>query len=116
MSLLLFTSTLERIVQFFKAVAIDEDKKDNMSPHSGWSHRKEFMWQMREDLGHYLASTGLPIAGRPVIQPKLDHIWFGAAYRELAERGAIPHLADDPVPIIHGSTIALRCIHCWEEG
>ncbi|KAJ5965307.1 hypothetical protein N7481_012021 [Penicillium waksmanii] len=116
MSLLLLTSTLERVVQFFKAVAMDEDKKDRMSPHSGWSHRKEFMWQMRDDLGHYLASTGLSTTGLPAIQPKLDHIWFGAAYRELAERGAIPHLADEPVPILHGSTIDLRCIHCWEEG
>ncbi|KAJ5768615.1 hypothetical protein N7533_001198 [Penicillium manginii] len=116
MSLLLFTSTLERIDQFFKAVAMDENKKDNMPPNSGWSHRKEFMWQMREDLGHYLASSGPLIAGTPAIQPKLDHIWFGAAYRELAERGAIPHLTDEPVPILRGSTIALRCIHCWEEG
>lgn len=116
MSLLLLTSTLERIVLFFKAVAKDEEKKRSMSPSSSWSHRKEFMWQMREDLGHYLASTSLTTGRSPSTQPTLDHIWFGAVYRELAERGAIPHLADKPVPILHGSTVTLRCAHCWEAG
>lgn len=116
MTLLLFTSTLERIVKFFQAVAKDEDKQDGGSPGSGWSRRKEFLWQMREDLGHYLASTGPPTSTSPAGQPKLDQIWFGAAHRELEDREAIPHLADEPVPILHGSTITLRCVHCWEGG
>lgn len=108
MSLLLSTSTLERVVHFFVAVAKDDEKKDSASPNSGWSHRKEFMWRMREDLGDYLATARTS-------EPKLEDIWFGAAYLELEERGAIPHLADESDPILHGSQIALRCEHCWEN-
>ncbi|KAJ5233876.1 uncharacterized protein N7469_005642 [Penicillium citrinum] len=108
MSVLLSTSTLERVAQFFVAVAKDDEKKDNTSPNSGWSHRKEFLWRMREDLGEYLATARTS-------QPKLEDIWFGAAYRELEARGAIPHLADESDPILHGSQIALRCEHCWEN-
>ena len=63
---------------------------------------------MREDLGEYLATARTS-------QPKLEDIWFGAAYRELEARGAIPHLADESDPILHGSQIALRCEHCWEN-
>ncbi|KAJ5111011.1 hypothetical protein N7532_001546 [Penicillium argentinense] len=119
-SLLLLTSTLERIVQFFAAVAKDEAKQMNAkhpysSPGSTWSHRKEFMWQMRDDLSHYLASSRPSTSGGAKAQPTLDDVWFGAAYRELVERSAIPHLAEEPVPVLHGLGISLRCKHCLGE-
>lgn len=106
-SLLLLNSTLERIVEFFLAVARDEEAGDSAGQGSNWSHRKEFMWQMRKDLGQYMASTSQSPSNESVLGPTLDQVWFRAAYLEMFERGAIPHSTEDPIPVIHWSSVTL---------
>lgn len=106
-SLLLLTSTLEKILQFFLAIAADEENIHT----STWSHRKEFMWRMREDLGQYVAFKGKSPGNNSISKPSLDQVFFKAAYQEMTRRGAIPHSAD-PIPILHGSTLALHCAYC----
>ncbi|KAJ5999042.1 hypothetical protein N7451_006852 [Penicillium sp. IBT 35674x] len=114
-SLLFMTSTLERILQFFIAVAHDEEKRDSPSRVSNWSHRREFMWQMREDLGQYMASSiSSPnqVSHAPLA---FDKVWFGACHREMLRRGAVPHELEEPVPVLHGSAVKLRCKYCYIE-
>ncbi|KAJ6114971.1 hypothetical protein N7486_000749, partial [Penicillium sp. IBT 16267x] len=107
-SLLLMTSTLERILQFFMAVAHDEEQRDSPSHASNWSHRREFMWQMREDLGQYVAnasSSPNQVSHAPLA---LDKVWFGACHGEMLRRGAVPHETEEPVPVLHGSAVKLH--------
>ncbi|KAJ5162262.1 hypothetical protein N7492_007654 [Penicillium capsulatum] len=106
-SLLLLNSTFERVVEFFVSVARDEEVRDASSHGSNWSHRKEFLWQMREDLGQYLATTSQMSNGQSSSGPTLDHVWFRAAYQEMFDRGVIPHSAEDPIPVIHWSAVTL---------
>ncbi|KAJ5288618.1 hypothetical protein N7478_001648 [Penicillium angulare] len=111
-SLLLMTSTLERILQFFVSVAKDEEKGHSSSHTTSWSHRKEFMWRMREDLGHYVAASNHDPNQTFTEPPGLDKVWFEACRQELFRRGAIPHTAEEPVPVLHGSSVALTCKYC----
>lgn len=106
-SLLLLNSTLERVVDFFVSVSRDEEPKEATTHGSNWSHRKEFLWQMREDLGQYLATTSQASSNQSSSGPTLDHVWFRAAYQEMLERGVIPHSTVDPIPVIHWSTVAI---------
>lgn len=106
-SLLLLNSTLERVVDFFVSVARDEEAKAGTTQGPNWSHRKEFLWQMRKDLGQYMATTTQVSSDQPALGPTLDHVWFRAAYQEMFERGVIPHSTEDPIPVIHWSTVAI---------
>lgn len=115
-SLLLLTSTLERILEFFIAIARDDEKMGSSQHTTGWTHRKEFMWQMREDLGHFMAATGQISTTKSVFAPTFDLVWFGAAFQELARRGAIPHSAEEPVHVLHGSAVTLVCNKCYGES
>ncbi|KAJ5219960.1 hypothetical protein N7468_009164 [Penicillium chermesinum] len=85
-SLLLLTSTLERILEFFVAVSKDDERIDSSSHAANWTHRKEFLWRMREDLGHFMAATGQSTHQKPIIAPTFDLVWFGAAFEELSQR------------------------------
>ncbi|KAE8403890.1 hypothetical protein BDV37DRAFT_271805 [Aspergillus pseudonomiae] len=109
LALLLTTSTLERIMEFFVAAATDESVKvaaAGVNGHSPtWTNRMEFMWQMRRDWGEFVAS-GL------LAPPKLSEVWFEAAQREICRRGAIPHEGEVVVPVLHGAGVALRCEFC----
>ena len=111
LGLLLTTSTLERIMEFFVAAATDESVKVAAAGANGhsptWTNRMEFMWQMRRDWGEFVASGVLT-------PPKLSEVWFEAAQREICRRGAIPHECEEVVPVLHGSGIALRCEFCEE--
>ncbi|CAG7915708.1 unnamed protein product [Penicillium olsonii] len=111
-SLLLTTSTMERIVNFFLAVAKDDHRKQNGSHDSTWSHRKEFLLRMRQDLNDYTASMS---HGEHIDQePELNHLWFEAASNEMDRRGAIPHTVEDTeVHILHGSVVKVECGSCY---
>lgn len=106
----LLTSTLERILQFFLAIAADEEDIHT----SAWSNRKEFMWRMREDLGQDVTFTGKNPGNKSISMPTLDQVFFKPAYQEMTRRSAIPHSAD-PIPIFHGSTLALHCAYCGNQ-
>lgn len=114
-SLLLRTSTLERIVEFFLAISRDEETQRPTSQSSNWSHRKEFLWQMREDLSRYMTSASRISNKATTPTPTLDQVWFTAAYQELAQRGAIPHTPEEPIPVLHGSAVTLQCEYCDQE-
>ncbi|KAL4897577.1 hypothetical protein BDV59DRAFT_46389 [Aspergillus ambiguus] len=119
LSLLLTTSTLERILDFFTAAAADQAAREGPTNHSHttlptWTNRMEFMWRMRSDWGEYLASNAE--TGGASTPPGLNAIWFEAARRELSRRGAIPHRCGDAVPILHGSAVVLRCGLCNDDG
>lgn len=113
-SLLLTTSTMERIVGFFVSIAKDDQRKQKSDHDSTWSHKKEFLWAMRRDLNEYMASFS--DHGEQVLhEPKLNHIWFQAAYNEMDRRGAIPHTVEDSeVHVLHGSVVKLECKHCYD--
>ena len=117
-SLLLLNSTMERLVDFFNAIAEDDGKKQVTSHGHGnghsstWSSRREFLWQMREDLGHHIASLSKGSAKDTENTLTLDHVWFKAAYQEMARRGAIPHSPEELVPVLHGSAVKLDCAYC----
>lgn len=113
---------MERIVDFFHAIAEDDEKKQTPSHGHGhrhghgqvstWSSRREFLWQMRDDLGHHMASFSNASAKDDDDILTLDHVWFQAAYQEMARRGAIPHSPEELVPILHGSAVKLDCAYC----
>lgn len=111
-SLLLNTSTMERIVKFFVAIAKDDRGQHKDEHEPTWSHRKEFLWAMRRDLNEYMASFSNH--GEQTIQPQLNHIWFEAACNEMDRRGAIPHTVEDTeVHVLHGSVVKLECEYCY---
>lgn len=112
MSLLLTTSTLERIVEFFATVAEDENDKQTSTPRPTWTRRMEFMRHMRIDLDEYLSSRAETCGSRAPVNPGLRDVWFQAAEEEIARRGALPHDGEEPVPILHGSAVMLRCSYC----
>lgn len=108
LSLLLTTSTLERIEEFFIAAAADRDDKEATRSRSTiWSRRVEFMLHMRKDLDEYFSMVNGGASGTL----RLRDIWFEAAEKELYRRDAIPHARDD-VPVIHGSGVMLQCRFC----
>lgn len=107
--LLLTTSTLERIVEFFIAAAEDMDEKEPIpNPTVSWTRRLEFMLHMRKDLDEYLSLKSGGASGTL----SLRDIWFEAAEKELGRREALPHVSEEPVPILHGSGVVLRCGYC----
>ncbi|PYH47847.1 F-box protein [Aspergillus saccharolyticus JOP 1030-1] len=166
-SLLLTTSTLERIVDLFAAVAADSQpeaqtkkKCEHNQPHqhhdrtqaqahnnshkqphhepnpssphshshhtstssSHWSHRMDFLWQMRRDYGDFLASLVGPDhhhhhedldldTGHSRMVPRLQAIWFEAAEREIQARGLGGH-APEVVSVLHGGGPRLGCAVC----
>ncbi|KAJ5119007.1 hypothetical protein N7448_010715 [Penicillium atrosanguineum] len=124
-SLLLLNSTMERIVDFFHAIAKDDEKTQTLSHGHGhghghghvstWSARQEFLWQMRDDLGHHMASLSNASAKNGDDILTLDHVWFKAAYQEMARRGAIPHSPEELVPVLHGSALKLDCAYCYDD-
>ncbi|CAI7616554.1 unnamed protein product [Penicillium glandicola] len=114
-SLLLTTSTMERIVSFFVSVAKDSQRKEKGEHDSSWSHRKEFLWEMRGDLNEYMASFSDHGEQTP-LEPKLNHLWFQAACNEMDRRGAIPHTVEDTeVHVLHGSVVKLECEYCYDR-
>lgn len=111
-SLLLTMSTLERIVQFFIAVAEDGNEESSVSASTTtWNRRREFLLEMRKDLDEYMALTNDGFSG----SLRLRGIWFEAAEKELNRRESLPHISEEPVPIIHGSGVMLRCGYCEDE-
>jgi hypothetical protein len=115
--LLLLNSTMESIVEFFHAIAEDDEKKQT-TPYghgSTWSSRQEFLWQMREDLGHHMASLSNGSSKNSDTTLTLDRVWFKAAYQEMARRGAIPHSPEELVPVLHGSAVKLDCAYCDDD-
>ncbi|KAJ5970552.1 uncharacterized protein N7479_000470 [Penicillium vulpinum] len=113
-SLLLTTSTMERIVSFFVSIAKDDQKKQKGKHDSTWSHRKEFLWAMRRDLNEYMASFS-EHGEQTSLEPKLNHVWFQAACSEMDRRGAIPHTVEDTeVHVLHGSVVKLECEYCYD--
>ncbi|KAJ5520009.1 hypothetical protein N7463_000462 [Penicillium fimorum] len=112
-SLLLTTSTMERIVSFFVSIAKDDQINQKGEHDSTWSHRKEFLWAMRQDLKDYMASFS--DHGEQNLEPKLNHVWFQAACTEMNRRGAIPHTVEDTeVHVLHGSIVKLECEYCYD--
>ncbi|KAJ5885119.1 hypothetical protein N7495_009629 [Penicillium taxi] len=114
-ALLLSTCTLKKIVEFFAAIAKDEEMNASRSHHRSWSHRKQYLLEMRETLGQYIPSakqTRHTASKSKSVLPTLDQVWFGAAYRELRQREAIPHPAEYPIHILHGSEMILGCKYC----
>ncbi|XHG09437.1 hypothetical protein AWENTII_012493 [Aspergillus wentii] len=124
LSLLLTTSTLERILGFFTAIAEDEVCEEQTGHGHGhghahthtWSRRMEFMWQMRGDWDEVMADVGDGIGERIAAMPGLREVWFEAAEREIQDRGLVPHDCEDVVPILHGSVVVLNCDYCEQEG
>ncbi|KAJ6112053.1 hypothetical protein N7523_008114 [Penicillium sp. IBT 18751x] len=124
-SLLLLNSTMERIVEFFHAIAEDDEKTQTLSHGHGhglghghvstWSARREFLWQMRDDLGHHMASLREGSAKDDDDILTLDHVWFKAAYQEMVRRGAIPHSPEQLVPVLYGSAVRLDCAYCDDD-
>ncbi|KAI3154200.1 hypothetical protein CBS147325_1292 [Penicillium roqueforti] len=113
-SLLLTTSTMERIVSFFVSIAKDNQRKRKGEHDSTWSHRKEFLWAMRWDLNEYNASLG-DHGEQSDLEPKINHIWFQAAQNEMDRRGAIPHtVQDSELHVLHGSIVRLECEYCYD--
>ncbi|KAF7174077.1 hypothetical protein CNMCM5623_006365 [Aspergillus felis] len=112
-SVLLTTSTLERILDFFIAAADDQSAEaqhaharntqshtQTRTPHtharnesSTWTKRREFLLRMRKDWNEYLASVdGDRTASDEhelVAPPGLRQIWFEAAEKEMYRRGYI---------------------------
>ncbi|KAJ5334810.1 hypothetical protein N7452_007213 [Penicillium brevicompactum] len=114
-SLLLTTSTMERLVSFFVAVAKDDHKKQNGTHDSTWSHRKEFLLRMRQDLNDYVASVS-DHDRHMDHELELNHVWFQAASHEMDRRGAIPHTVEDTeVHVLHGSTVKMECGSCYDR-
>ncbi|KAJ5306374.1 hypothetical protein N7508_005389 [Penicillium antarcticum] len=112
-SLLLTTSTMERIVQFFVSIAKDDQRKQKCLHDSTWSHKKEFLLSMRRDLNEYMAHESYH--GERPLEPKLNHIWFHAAQSEMGKRGAIPHTVEETeVHVLHGSVVKLECTYCYD--
>ncbi|KAJ5857026.1 hypothetical protein N7455_007920 [Penicillium solitum] len=113
-SLLLTTSTMERILDFFISISKDDQRKQKGEHDSTWSHRKEFLWAMRQDLNEYMASFS-DHSEQALLDPKLIHVWFQAAQNEMDERGAIPHtVGDSEVHVLHGSVVKLECEYCYD--
>ncbi|CAG8189182.1 unnamed protein product [Penicillium nalgiovense] len=114
LSILLTTSTMERIVDFFTSIAKDEQIKENGEHESTWSHRKEFLWTMRKDFNEYMASFD-DQSEHTLLEPKLNHVWFQAARSEMDRRGAIPHTVKySEVYVLHGSLVKLECGYCYD--
>ena len=112
-SLLLTTSTMERILSFFVSIAQDDQRNQKGEHDSTWSHRKEFLWAMRQDLNEYMGSFR-DQGEQTFLGPKLHHVWFQAARNEMDERGAIPHTVEDSeVHVLHGSVVKLECEYCY---
>lgn len=112
-SLLLTMSTMERIVKFFVSVSKDDHKKEKETHDPTWSHRKEFLLSMRQDLNDYMASVS-DHGKNTQHEPELNHIWFQAASREMDRRGAIPHTVEDAeVHVLHGSVLKMECESCY---
>jgi uncharacterized protein (UPF0248 family) len=108
-SLLLTTSTMERIVSFFVSIAKDDQRIQRGEHDFTWSHRKEFLWAMRRDLKDYMASFS--DHGE---ETNLNHVWFKAACKEMDRRGAIPHTVEDTeLHVLHGSVVKLECKYCY---
>jgi hypothetical protein len=140
-SILLTTSTLERILDFFVAAADDQSAEAQHAhtrnvqshPHtraqhahtrnvsSTWTKRREFLLRMRKDWEEYLASVGggqMAAAADEqalVAPPDLRQVWFEAAEKEMYRRGVITHRRENPVPILHGSYIRLHCEFCDDQ-
>lgn len=114
-SLLLTMSTMERIVKFFVSVAKDDHKEEKGTHDPTWSHRKEFLLSMRQDLHDYMASvSGHSKHTQPELE--LNHLWFQAASREMDRRGAIPHTVEDgEVHVLHGSVLKMECESCYHS-
>lgn len=113
-SLLLTTSTLERMMQLFIAAAKDGNEESGASASTTtftWTWRREFLLQMRKDLYEYMALTSDGSSG----SLRLRSIWFEAAENELDRRESLPHVSEEPVPILHGSRVMLRCEYCDDE-
>lgn len=73
------------------------------------------MWQMRKDLGQYVAGSISNPHQAPHAPLALDKVWFGACRREMLRRGAVPHETDEPVSVLHGSAVKLHCKYCYIE-
>ncbi|RHZ43743.1 uncharacterized protein CDV56_101310 [Aspergillus thermomutatus] len=136
-NILLTTSTLERILDFFIAAADDQSagaqharnaqSHAHMHTHhahtkgvsSTWTKRREFLLQMRKDWDEYLASVGGDQTATDhealVAPPGLRQVWFEAAEKEMYRRGVITHRSEDPVHILHGSCIRLHCEFCDDQ-
>lgn len=115
-SLLLTTSTLERFLGFFIAIAKDEGTRESTSHDFTWSHRREFIWRMGKVWAENGASFGDPSGNRANTVPSLEYVWFKAAYNEMAGRGAIPHTSEDWVPLPQGFAVTLQCKYCQNES
>lgn len=114
LSILLTTSTMERIVDFFVSIAKDNQRKEKGEHESTWSHRKEFLWAMRKDLDEYMASFNGQ-GEHTLLLPELNHVWFQAARNEMDRRGAIPHTVKySEVQVLHGSVVKLECGYCYD--
>ncbi|KAJ5820798.1 hypothetical protein EN45_046250 [Penicillium chrysogenum] len=114
LSILLTTSTMERIVDFFVSIAKDNQRKEKGEHESTWSHRKEFLWAMRKDLNEYMASFNGQ-GEHTLLVPELNHVWFQAARNEMDRRGAIPHTVKySEVQVLHGSVVKLECGYCYD--
>ncbi|GFF84706.1 hypothetical protein IFM60648_07120 [Aspergillus lentulus] len=140
-SILLTTSTLERILDFFIAAADDQSAEAQHAharnvqshPHtrgqhahtrnvsSSWTKRREFLLRMRTDWDEYLVSVGGDQTAAAadeqalVAPPDLRQVWFEAAEKEMYRRGVITHRREDPVHILHGSYIKLHCEFCDDQ-
>ncbi|OAT08285.1 F-box domain-containing protein [Blastomyces gilchristii SLH14081] len=112
-SMLLTTSGLGRIAEFFAA---EKGRGNNQR-----SMRKEFMRNMQADWdasrNDEQASKVYGSGEESRSPPSVQEIWFEAATNEMKNRGVLPHKTEDWVLVREGMKISIGCQNCiGEEG
>ncbi|PGH00419.1 hypothetical protein GX51_05827 [Blastomyces parvus] len=110
-SMLLTTSGLGRIAEFFAA---EKGRGNNQR-----SMRKEFMRNMQADWdasrNDERASMVYGRGEESRRPPSVQEIWFEAATSEMKKRGVLPHRTDDWMLLREGMKISIGCQHCVGE-
>ncbi|KAK2804846.1 hypothetical protein FQN51_001488 [Onygenales sp. PD_10] len=110
-SMLLTTSGLGRIAEFFAAEKGGGNNQRTM--------RKEFMRNMQADWDAYRndgRATKVYGSGEESTRPPpVREIWFEAARNEMRVRQAIPHQTEDWVVVWEGARISIGCQNCHGE-
>ncbi|KAG5300964.1 F-box domain-containing protein [Histoplasma ohiense] len=110
-SMLLTTSGLGRIAEFFAA--------EKGGGNNQRSIRREFMRNMQADLdairNDERASKVYGSGEESRRPPRLREIWFEAARNEMEVRGVMPHQTEDWVIVWEGAKISIGCQNCEGE-
>ncbi|EEH33721.2 F-box domain-containing protein [Paracoccidioides lutzii Pb01] len=110
-SMLLTTSGLGRIAEFFAAEKGGGNNQRTM--------RKEFMRNMQADWdasrNDVRACMVYGDGEESVKPPPIREIWFEAARTEMRVRGVLPHQTEDWVEVSGGARISIGCQNCVSE-